>query len=173
MTTNVALDNGGNSIPPEYSKLFPSLIVPVTAQPVSDDKLTEQEIADLFPDVKPNIRPFGSRVLVQIRRPRTKSKGGIHYAPESQATELDNTCVAKVIAIGPLAYKNRNTLEHWAEGQWCQPGSYVFVPKYGGVRWEKTAPELEGYYEKVQFAIFDDLNMIGEVEDPTDIKAHI
>ena len=128
---------------------------------------------NLFPSVDPGIRPFGSRVLVQIRRARTKSKGGIIYADVTKDTELDNTCVAKVIAIGPLAYKNRNTMEPWAEGRWCDVGDFVFVPKYGGLRWEKPCKSTDEYGDKVQFAIFDDLNIIGDVEDPLQIKAHI
>jgi co-chaperonin GroES (HSP10) len=131
------------------------------------------ELNDLFPTVDPNIQPFGSRVLVQIRRARNKSAGGIIFAETTKETELDNTCVAKVIAVGPLAYKNRNTMEPWAEGQWCQPGSYVFVPKYGGVRWELGVEQADGFHDKVQFAIFDDLNVIGEVQNPLKIKAHV
>ena len=127
----------------------------------------------LFPDVPPGIRPFGSRVLVQIRRARTRSKGGIIFSDTTKDTELDNTCVAKVIAIGPLAYKNRNSMEPWAEGRWCDVGDYVFVPKYGGLRWEKPCKSDNDYGDKVQFAIFDDLNIIGDVEDPLQIKAHI
>lgn len=174
MTANVALENGGNDIVSEnrISVPVPRIIIPEPAKAVSD-KLTEQDIADLFPEVKPNIRPFGSRVLVQIRRARSESKGGIILTKQTQETELDNTCIGKVLAVGPLAYKNRNTLEPWAEGAWCAPGMFVYVPKYGGVRWEKDAPESKGFHDKVQFAIFDDLNMIGDVEDPTEMKAHI
>ena len=169
MTANVALENGGNASVSENNNRFPSIIIP---EPISD-KLTDQDIADMFPDVRPNIRPFGSRVLVQIRRPRSHSRGGIEFLDSTKQTELDNTCVAKVLSIGPLAYKNRNTMEPWAEGQWCAPGAFVYVPKYGGVRWEKDAPETKGYHDKVQFAIFDDLNIIGEVEVPAEMKAHI
>ncbi len=125
---------------------------------------TENE--ELFPKVSPNIRPHGSRILVQIRRVRTKSKGGIIYSDDTKDTKLDNTCVAKVIAVGPLAYKNRNTMEAWPEGAWCKPGDYVFVPKYGGLRWERPCQATENYSGKVQFAIFDDLNIVGDVENP-------
>jgi co-chaperonin GroES (HSP10) len=148
MTAIVALENGGKS------------------------KETD-DLGDLFPTVPPNIKPFGSRVLVQIRRARKKSEGGIFFAQSTKDTELDNTCVAKVVAVGPLAYKNRNTMEPWAEGQWCAAGAYVFVPKYGGVRWEAACSESDVYGDKVQFAIFDDLNIIGAVDDPLRIKAHV
>jgi len=84
---------------------------------------------------------------------------------EATDTQMDNTCVAKVIAMGPLAYKNRNTMEPWAEGRWCEAGEYVFVPKYGGLRWEKSYKVDDDYIDKVQFAIFDDLNIVGGVNN--------
>lgn len=120
-----------------------------------------------FPAVPPGVRPFGSRVLVQIRGVKPTTSGGIFKPTSSQETELDNTCVAKVLSVGPLAYKSRNTMEPWAEGSWCSAGEYVFVPKYGGLRWEKPVPRgMEAYSEKVQFALFDDLNMLAAAEDP-------
>jgi co-chaperonin GroES (HSP10) len=119
-----------------------------------------------FPSVNPGIKPFGSRVLVQIRRVRTKRKSGIIITKQTTETILDNTCVAKVIAVGPLAYKNRNTMEPWSEGTWCEAGEYVFVPKYGGLRWEKPYKVDDSYSDTIQFAIFDDLNITGSVEDP-------
>jgi co-chaperonin GroES (HSP10) len=140
---------------------------------VKDGYSTDTE-ENLFPEIKPGISPFGSRVLVQIRRARTKSKGGIIFSESTKDTELDNTCVAKVLSVGPLAYKNRNTLEPWSEGVWCQAGQYVFVPKYGGIRWERAFKDgKDDLDQKVQFAIFDDLNIIGDVEDPFEIKAFI
>lgn len=143
----------------------------MTNHVVLPDQVTESE--DLFPNVNPNIRPHGSRVLVQIRRARTISKGGIIFSNQTKDTEQDNTCVGKVIAVGPLAYKNRNTMEEWPEGAWCKPGDFAFVPKYGGLRWERPCKATDAYGDKVQFAIFDDLNIVGDVEDPFDIPARI
>jgi len=138
---------------------------------VVSDQHTENE--NLFPVVDPNVDPFGSRVLVQIRRARTRSRGGIIFSDHTKDTELDNTCVAKVICVGPLAFKNRGTMEQWPEGSWCTAGDYVFVPKYGGLRWELPCVPTNDYGDKVQFAIFDDLNITGRVKDPFSIKAHI
>jgi co-chaperonin GroES (HSP10) len=120
---------------------------------------------DIFPVVDPNGEPYGSRVLVQIRRPPQKM-GSFYLTDNQTKTQQDNTCVAKVIAVGPLAYKNRNTMETWTEGQWCDVGSYVFVPKYGGIRWEVPCQETDMYPGKVQFALFDDLNILMKVKDP-------
>lgn len=124
---------------------------------------------DAFPDVDPGVRPFGSRVLVQVRRAKRKTKGGIILADEVRDTEAWNTQVAKVRAIGPLAFKNRNTQEPWPEGDWVKEGTYVRAPKYGGDRWSVT---YDG--EEVVFVLLNDLDLLGEVTgDPLAMKAFL
>lgn len=132
--------------------------------------ISEDALAEAFPDVNPGIRPFGSRVLVQIRTPRKISRGGIIIDLGTQETEKWNTQVAKVISLGPLAYKNRTTMEPWPEGDWCKPGDFVRVAKYGGDRWEIAY----GDGEKAMFVIFNDLDIMGDVQgDPLAVKAFI
>jgi co-chaperonin GroES (HSP10) len=125
---------------------------------------------EAFPAVEAEIRPFGSRVLVQIRTPKKKSSGGIILSNDTQDTEKWNTQIAKVISLGPLSFKNRNTMENWPEGDWCTVGEFVRVAKYGGDRWEVTAPDGE----VALFVIFNDLDILGQVlGDPLAIKAFI
>jgi len=130
----------------------------------------EDALKEAFPDADPGIQPFGSRVLVQIRTPKKKSAGGIIIDTGSRDTEKWNTQVAKVISIGPLAFKNRSTMESWPEGSWCAVGDYVRVAKYGGDRWE--VPLENG--ETAMYVIFNDLDIIGRVTgDPLAIRAFI
>lgn len=130
---------------------------------------SEGALAEAFPAVDAGVQPFGSRVLVQIRTPK-KKVGSILLVQDTKDTEKWNTQVAKVIAVGSLAYKNRNTQELWPEGQWCQPGDFVRVPKYGGDRWEVPLNKDEN----AMFVIFNDLDVIGKVTgDPLAIKAFI
>lgn len=130
----------------------------------------EDALATAFPAVDAGIQPFGSRVLVQIRTPKKKSDGGIIIDINTQDTEKWNTQVAKVIAVGPLAFKNRNTMESWPEGDWCRPGDYVRVAKYGGDRWEVPLDNKES----ALFVIFNDLDIIGRITvDPLTVKAFI
>lgn len=130
----------------------------------------EDALAEAFPAVDAGIQPFGSRVLVQIRTPKRRSTGGIIIDPSSRDAEKWNTQVAKVIAHGPVAYRNRNTLEAWPEGSWAHPGDFVRVPKYGGDRWEVPLENGEG----ALFVIFNDLDIIGKVEgDPLAVRAFI
>jgi co-chaperonin GroES (HSP10) len=137
---------------------------------------SENAMAEAFPDVNPGVQPFGSRVLVQIRTPKAMTAGGLILHTESRDTEKWNTQVAKVISTGPLSFKNRNTQESWPEGQWCKPGDFVRVPKYGGDRWEVPLDKRtsNGDMESAMFVIFNDLDIIGQVTtDPLAIKAFI
>lgn len=90
---------------------------------------------ECFPEVDPGIEVLGDRVLVQLRREKTKSKGGILLVDETTQTIKFNETVARVIQIGPLAYKMPDTLEPWPEGPWCQVGDLVRTIKYGGDRY--------------------------------------
>lgn len=126
---------------------------------------------EAFPPVDPGVTPFGSRVVVQIRAPKKKTKGGIILTDDTKDTEMWNTQVAKVIAIGELAFKNRNTQEPWPEGSWCQPGDFVRVPKYGGDKWSIRHGDDD---TEILFVIFNDLDLIGKVSgDPLAMKAFV
>ena len=131
--------------------------------------LSYDSVDDAFPAVEPGIIPFGSRIMVQIRRAKDKTRSGIYLPEEARKTEASNTQVAKVVALGPLAFKNRSTMTEWPEGAWCQVGDFVRTPKYGGDRW--TAKHED---EEIEFVIFNDLDIIGKVTiDPTTIRAFI
>jgi len=130
----------------------------------------EDALKEAFPAVEAGIQPFGSRVLVQIRTPKTTTAGGIILSTDTKDTEKWNTQVAKVISIGPVAFKNRTTLDSWPEGDWCKEGDFVRVAKYGGDRWEVPLPNGES----AMFVIFNDLDIIGKVTtDPLKVKAFI
>ena len=127
-------------------------------------------IDEAFPAVDPNFVPFGSRVLVQIRSAKRKTAGGIILTQDARDTEQWNTQVAKVIAVGSLAFKNRNTMEHWPEGSWCEVGDFVRVPRYGGDRWSVKTEDGE----EAIVVIFNDLDLVGKVTgDPLAVKAFL
>ena len=131
---------------------------------------SENALAEAFPAAEAGIQPFGSRVLVQIRSAKNRTASGIYLDTGTKDTEKWNTQVGKVISVGPLAFKNRNTMAAWPEGDWCKPGDYVRVAKYGGDRWEVPLPNGES----ALFVIFNDLDIIGSVKgDPLAIRAFI
>ena len=126
---------------------------------------------EAFPACDPGVVPFGSRVVVQIRTPKKKTKGGIILTDEVRETDLYNMQVAKVIAVGSLAFRNRNTGELWPEGSWCEVGDFVRVPRYGGDRW---TVKINGGEDEAVIVIFNDLDLIGKVTgDPLAVKAFL
>lgn len=114
-----------------------------------------------FPSVDPGIAPLGSRVLVQIRRVKKTTASGIILANESREHEKYNTQIAKVIEIGPLAFKKRDTMEPWPEGVWADVGDFVRVPKYGGDRFEVQISEEPE--EPALFMLLNDHELIAKI----------
>ena len=104
------------------------------------DTRTEEEC---FPHIDTGIDVAGDRVLVQLRREKSTSKGGIILVDETRQTLRFNETVAKVIQIGPLAYKSPEDLSPWPEGNWCNVGDLVRTIKYGGDRFV-VQPDDEG-----------------------------
>jgi len=133
------------------------------------------ELAWAFPDVQPGQRPFGGRVIVQLRRIK-KTAGRIIIVDETKENEKWNNMIGKVVAIGPLAFKNRDTMQPWAEGSWAEIGDYVRVPRWGGDRWERFVPtEIdEAVQEPVLFMTINDHELIASItDDPLSFKAYV
>jgi len=135
---------------------------------------SEAELAWAFPSVDPGAKPLGARILVQLRRTKKKTtSAGIILVEETKETEKWNNMVAKVIAVGPLAFKKRDTMEDWPEGSWCEVGDYLRVPKWGGDRWE-VAVEGEPDEDKALFMVLNDHEVIAKVTgNPLEMRAFI
>ena len=130
-----------------------------------------ESLEEAFPVCDPGVEPFGSRVLVQLKTAERKTAGGIILTDDVRQTEKYNTQVAKVVAVGALAFKNRNTMTLWPEGSWAVQGDFVRVPKYGGDRW--SVPTGTGD-DEATYVIFNDLDLVGKVTgDPLAIKAFL
>lgn len=128
------------------------------------EAFSDADIAWAFPSVDPGAKPLGGRILVQLRRTKNKtSSSGIILVEETKETEKWNNMVAKVIEIGPLAFRNRDTNEPWPEGSWCSVGDYIRVPKWGGDRWEVPVPGEDNLEEKALFMILNDHEVIAKV----------
>ncbi len=124
-----------------------------------------------FPNVGPGLKPFGDKVILQIRTAMKQTKGGLYVPEESRDTEQWNTQVGKVISLGPVAFKNRDTLQPWPEGDWVKPGVYVRCPKYGGDRWEVPVPNS---LDPALFVVFRDIELVGEIDgDPLEMVAFL
>lgn len=134
----------------------------------------DADIAWAFPSVDPGAKPLGGRVLVQLRRTKKKAASGIILVEETKETEKWNNMVAKVIEIGPLAFKNRDTMQGWPEGSWCSEGDYIRVPKWGGDRWEVRVPGDDDMEDPALFMILNDHEIIAKVTgNPLAMRAFI
>lgn len=143
---------------------------------------TDDELLKAFPEVDPEIVPLGSRVVVQLRCPKTVSPGGIELPLETIETEMWNTQIAKVRAIGPVAFCNRETLASWPEGAWLKVGDFVRIPKFNQDKWfmefDDEAKDFAGRTVKCKgyllFMLIKDLDLLGKkTGNPLNVKAYI
>jgi co-chaperonin GroES (HSP10) len=119
------------------------------------------------------MQPFGGRVIVQLRRIKKKT-GRIVLVEETKENEKWNNMIGKVVTVGPLAYKNRDTMQSWPEGSWAQVGDFVRVPKWGGDRWEIKDPSDAENEDPVLFMTLNDHELIAKVtSNPLSFKAYV
>lgn len=125
-------------------------------------------LEEAFPPIDPKFTPSGHRVLFQLRTPKNRTSGGLLLVQGSQIEDQWNTQVAKVLALGPVAFRNRDTLEPWPEKNWANPGDFVRIPLYGGDRWYKPIPGRDDY--RALFAVYIDTDVKGiHLGDPLDV----
>lgn len=129
------------------------------------------EMRQAFPDIAPPFYPFGYLLVLQLQTPKRKSKGGLILADETRDAEKYRTQTALVRCMGPAAFRRRDTMEPWPEGDWCHPGDFVRAPLYGGDR--VAVPFGKGDDEAI-FITVRDTELIGLVlGDPLDIRIMI
>jgi len=139
----------------------------------SDDIPSQSDLDWAFPKISSGMEPFGGRIIVQLRRIKKKTER-IVLVQETKDNEKWNNMIGKVIAVGPLAYKNRDTMQSWPEGSWAQVGDYVRVPKWGGDRWEIKVPEGDRDDDPVLFMTLNDHELIARVvANPLSFKAYL
>jgi co-chaperonin GroES (HSP10) len=141
-------------------------------EPVASD---DAEMAWAFPSVDPGAKPLGGRVMVQIRRSKKRTtKAGIVLVEETKETEKWNTQIGKVVDMGALAFRKRDSMEPWPEGSWCQVGDFIRVPKWGGDRWEVKVPGEEHGEDPALFMIINDHEVIAKITgNPLETKAFL
>lgn len=123
--------------------------------------ISASELETAFPQVQPGVRPFGARVLVQLRTVREKTQGGLIIVEDTREFNKENTQLGKVYQLGPLAFRNRDTGQLWREGVWAKPGDFVRIPKWGGDRFKRNVP---GTDDTAIFCIFSDHEIIAGVD---------
>lgn len=109
------------------------------------------ELQEYFPDVSIDIEPVADLVCFQVKMPKRRV-GSIIVSAEGQEFDRWNTMIAKVIKVGPVAFKDADTLKEWPEGPWAEVGDYVVIPKYGAVKFGKSFKDKHGNLDKCLFA---------------------
>lgn len=146
----------------------------IVAFEANNDAPDPKELEWAFPPVNPGMQPFGGRVVIQLRRIKKKTAGKIILVEETKEAEKWNNMIGKVVAVGPLAFKNRDTMQPWPEGTWAEIGDYVRVPKWGGDRWEIRVPGEDDLEDPVLFMTLNDHELISKVtSNPLSFKAYV
>ncbi len=107
--------------------------------------------------------PQGYKILILKQKPKDKTDGGIIIPDEAKETESYLMTVAKVIALGPLAYRNRETGEAWKSGPWAKVGDWVIIPRFTQFKMEINGEE---------YRFINDDEIIATVEDPASVKVY-
>ena len=69
--------------------------------------------------------PMGWKILIQPNQTKSKTKGGIILPSKAKESEAYLTAHGEVLAIGELAYRDRNTGERWRMNTKPQVGDKV------------------------------------------------
>lgn len=130
-------------------------------------------VEEAFPKVDPLHEPCQNLVLVQYPKPKTKTRSGLILAEETRKIVQANIVIVKVIAVGPVAFKNRETLVPWPEGASCAVGDFIRVGKYDPDKWE--VPLGKNQEDGVViFGLVDDTAIRAKVTgDPLSIVAYV
>ena len=77
-------------------------------------------------------RPLNWKVLVQPHQVKMKTKGGLYLASQSKDNEEYMTAHGRILALGDLAYKARDTGQSWRMPTVPKEGDRVTYGKYAG-----------------------------------------
>lgn len=135
--------------------------------------MNEHCVQDAFPKLDAPIIPLGNRVLVQIRKPKTKTNSGLILTSDTVEDSYRNEQTAKVIGIGKGCFTFASSGEPWPSGAWFKEGDFVRVPLHGGDNHWVAFGEGENQ-ELILFKSFKDYEVIGLINgDPLDIKTNL
>ena len=132
-----------------------------------------EAILEAFPEVVCPIKPLGNRVLIQIRKPKNKTKSGLILTSDTFEDSYRNEQTAKVISIGNGAFHFASSGEPWPSGEWFKEGDFVRAPLHGGDNhWISTGEGEQ--MELILFKTFKDYEIIGQIiGDPLDVKTNL
>jgi len=84
--------------------------------------------------IQGTLEPAGFRILVRIPNlPEQMKRAGLIMPEETRRLEEFAQLVGQVIALGPLAYRDRKRFGFFRR-PWCKPGDFVMMRAYSGTR---------------------------------------
>lgn len=105
-------------------------------------------------------------VLLQPYTPPQQSKGGILLTGNTQLAVKHNQYIAKIAAMGPMAFKSERIVPKDMTGVIVPTvGDWVLINRHQGQLYEKEIPNTEG--EFVQLRICADDAIMTILPDPT------
>jgi co-chaperonin GroES (HSP10) len=119
----------------------------------------DEFVAKHFPEVDCGREPLGNKITVQLQLVR-KKKGSIILAGDTQDFNKHSTLVCRVVKIGHIAFKNRDSGETWKEGAWASVGDIVLMPRYGGMNRVEIPFDED---ESVIFTTYNDFDVVDKV----------
>ena len=122
----------------------------------------EQFIKDHFPEVDPGRTPCGNKVLVQFMWVRS-THNGIILSQETKDINQNATVIGRIVKVGPIAYRHRETGDAWKEGAWAEVGDIVLVARFGGFN-RVNIPIPGEKDEAVMFATYNDFDVVDKLE---------
>jgi len=114
-----------------------------------------------FPVVRHGCKPNGANVFVQLRMVPKKS-GMIELPQQTRDFNEQQTCLGLVLAIGPSAFKDRDSGQPWHEGPWYAVGDLVMVKRHQGRRFATPVPGTDG--ERVVIAVINEYDVDSTVD---------
>lgn len=112
-----------------------------------------------FPAIDYDGQPAGWFVVVQPIIPAERTSGGILLPDKAKDFEKALQTIAKVVAVGDLAYADP---VKFPNGAWCKVGDYVRIPSYAGAKHPVIRSDHKGY---IDLKIFNDDEILDTVKD--------
>lgn len=129
----------------------------------------EEFIAAHFPEIDPGRYPLGNRILVQLLLIK-KRVGSIILANDTQEFNKEATVVGRIIRVGDIAFRDRNSGSVWKEGAWASPGDIVLLPKFTGINRVEVKLNEE---ESVIFATYHDYDVVDKITSRFELYTNI
>ena len=110
------------------------------------------------------LKPVNDKIVVKPNENKEeKTVGGIILPDQAIEAESYLSICAKVVRVGPLCWRDRESGERWRCDDWAKPGDWVIIPKF-----TQFKMDIEGK----EYRFVNDDEIIAVIDDPTSIKVY-